>query len=148
MGGFMENIKKDVVEIIRADGIAFLTTVNLDDFPETRAVDNGFNRNIDENLNIYFASHTNCPKFEQIKRNSKASLYYVLLESMRNMRLFGTVEEVNDKSLKNELWRDELASYYEDGKEDASYGVLKFIPCGYKYYVMTNGVSKKFEGKL
>lgn len=140
----MDNIRKNIVEIVSACDMAFLSTINLENLPETRCMDNGFNKAIDENLNIYFAYHTNSSKAEQVKRNCNGSLYYVLLDNMRNMTLFGKFEEVSDKSLKDSLWREELAQYYQHGKEDPQYAVLKFIPTSYKYY---DGMIK-MEGKL
>jgi len=130
----MKDIKKDVIEIINACEIAFLSTINLENFPETRVLSNWFNRNIDEKLDIYFASHIDSPKFEQTSKNGNASLYYFIDKSMKNMTLFGKVEVVNDKALKDRLWNDELLEYFPGGKEDTLYGVLKFVPTGYKYY--------------
>lgn len=140
----MDNIRENIVEIVSACDMAFLSTINLENLPETRCMDNGFNKAIDENLNIYFAYHTNSSKAEQIKHNCNGSLYYVLLDNMRNMTLFGNFQEVSDKSLKDSLWRKELAPYYQNGKDDLLYGVLKFIPTSYKYYNNT----QKIEGKL
>lgn len=140
----MHNIRKNIIEIVSASDVAFLSTINLDDFPETRCMDNSFNKTINDNLNIYFACHANSPKEEQIKHNCKGSLYYVILDNMRNMTLFGKLQEVSDKSLKDSLWKESLAPYYQHGKEDPQYAVLKFIPTSYKYY---DGM-KKIEGKL
>ncbi|GHU00024.1 general stress protein [Alphaproteobacteria bacterium] len=145
----MKNVKKDVVEIINSCEVAFLSTINLDCFPETRAMSNVINRNIGDDLNIYLSSHANSPKIEQIKRNSKASLYYFVTENMKNATLFGKIESVNDESLKNELWNEEFAQYYRNGKDDELYGILKFIPTGYKYYVYSaTGIPEKIEGKF
>jgi general stress protein 26 len=68
---------------------------------------------------------------------------------MRNMILFGNLEVVTDKSLKDRLWNDAFLEYYKNGKNDELYGVLKFIPLGYKYYVYESGDSQvKNEGKF
>ena len=144
----MKDVKKDVIEIINACEVAFLSTTNLENFPETRVLSNWFNRNIDEKLDIYFASHIDSPKFEQTSKNGNASLYYFIDKSMKNMTLFGKVEVVNDKALKDRLWNDKLLEYFPDGKESELYGVLKFIPTGYKYYDFESEGSPKVEGKL
>ncbi|GHU13103.1 hypothetical protein FACS189449_08010 [Alphaproteobacteria bacterium] len=148
-GSVMKNVKKEVVEVINSCEIAFLSTLNLDGFPETRAMSNIINMNTDEELKIYFSSHANSPKVEQIKKNDNASLYYFVTENMKNVTLFGRIESVNDESLKNELWNEEFAQYYRDGKDDELYGILKFIPTGYKYYIYSaDGVPEKIEGKF
>ncbi|MDR0647605.1 MAG: hypothetical protein LBF43_04200 [Puniceicoccales bacterium] len=55
------------------------------------------------------------------------------------MILFGDLELVNDKSLKNKLWREEFLQYYKNGKDDERYGVFKFAPAGYEYYPYEDG---------
>ena len=144
----MKDIRKDIIEIINNSELAFLSTINLENFPETRVMSNEFNRNIDENLSIYFACGTNSPKFDQVIKNSVASLYYFIAENMKNMILFGKVEIINDKSLKDILWKDDLRQYFPGGKEDELYGILRFVPIGYKYYIFTDGAFQKIEGKF
>jgi general stress protein 26 len=147
-GDSMKNIKNDIVEVIRACDVAFLSTINLNNFPETRALINVLNREIDDKLEIYFVSDINAPKVEQLKKNSDASLYYYVAANMKNMILFGKLEVVTDKSLKDKLWQDSFLEYYEKGKDDEQYGVLKFIPTGYKYYTYEAGDYRKNEGKF
>ncbi|GHT97855.1 hypothetical protein FACS1894126_2670 [Alphaproteobacteria bacterium] len=137
-----------MAEVINSCQFAFLSTINLDGFPETRAMSNIINMNTDEELKIYFSSQTNSPKVEQIKRNNNASLYYFVTENMKNVTLFGRIESVNDESLKNELWNEKFAPHYRNGKDDELYGILKFIPTGYKYYAYSSaGIPKKIEGQ-
>jgi general stress protein 26 len=145
----MNNANKDAAEIIRACNIALLSTINLDNFPETRGVLNILNREVDDGLELYFASDINSPKVEQLKKNSCASLYYYDGNNMKNMTLFGKLKAITDKALKVKLWRDSFAGYYKNGKDDESYCILKFTPTGYKYYVYESGDSrKKNEGKF
>jgi general stress protein 26 len=145
----MNNVKKEIVEVVRVCEVAFVSTINLDNFPETRALINALNMEIDDKLEIYFASDANAPKVEQVKKNNCASLYYYNEGIMKNMILFGKLEIVTDKTLKDKLWRDDFLQYYKNGKDDEQYGVLKFIPTGYKYYVYESGISQmKYEGKF
>jgi general stress protein 26 len=134
MINFMSNVKKHIVEVIKACEIAFVSTINLDNFPETRALDNVLNREIDDRLEIYFLGDSDSPKVEQFKKNSNASLYYYVAGSWKNMVLFGKLELVTDKSLKDKLWLDDFLRYYKNGKDDKRYSIYKFTPAAYKYY--------------
>jgi general stress protein 26 len=150
-GWSMNKARKDAVEIIRTCEAAFLSTINSDNFPETRGVLNILNRAVDDRLELYFTTDANSPKVEQIKKNSNASVYYYNYSenTLKNMTLFGKFETVTDKTLKAQLWLDSFREYYKNGKDDESYGILKFIPTGYKYYVRESGDSrKKNEGKF
>jgi general stress protein 26 len=145
----VSNAKKEAVEIIKTCDVAFLSTINLDNFPETRGMINILNKQIDDRLDLYFASDVNSPKVEQLRKNSCASLYYYNEKIMKNMILFGKLEVVTDKALKDKLWHDSFWDYYKNGKDDKSYGILKFIPTGYKYYIYESGDSQvKNEGKF
>ncbi|MDR0753475.1 MAG: pyridoxamine 5'-phosphate oxidase family protein [Holosporaceae bacterium] len=135
----MNNVKKEVVDVVRACEVAFVSTINLNNFPETRALDNVLNREIDDKLEIYFLGDANSPKVEQFKKNSNASLYYYVAGSWKNMILFGKLELVADKALKDRLWRDDFLQYYKNGKDDELYGIFRFIPTGYKYYPYEDG---------
>jgi general stress protein 26 len=145
----MNDVKKEIVEVVSSCEVAFLSTINLDNFPETRALINILNRSIDDKLEIYFASDSSASKVEQLKKDERASLYYYNEKIMKNMILFGKAEVVTNKTLKDKLWHDSFWEYYKDGAEDKSYGILKFTPIAYKYYIYESAVSqKKIEGKL
>jgi general stress protein 26 len=135
----VSNVKKNVVEVIRACETAFLSTINLDNFPETRALDNVLNKEVDDRLEIYFTGAPDSPKVRQFKKNSNASLYYYATGSWKNMTLFGKLELVTDKPLKDKLWVNDFRQYYENGKDDEGYGVFRFIPTGYKCYPYEEG---------
>jgi general stress protein 26 len=135
----MNNAKEDIIEVIRVCEVAFVSTINLDNFPETRALDNVLNREIDDRLEIYFTGDSNSPKVEQFKQNSNASLYYYIAGGFKNMTLFGKLELVTDKLLKDKLWMDDFLQYYKNGKDDERYGIFRFIPTKYKYNSYEDG---------
>lgn len=141
--------KKYIQNVVKNCDIAFLSTLNLDNIPEGRALDNTFNKNdLNAKFELYFKTHTTSPKIAQIKKNNKVSVYYFVVDGMQNMTLFGTLEIVNDKAIKNKFWKDEFSMYYPNGKDDELYGIIKFIPNAYKYYAIIDGDYKKFEGKI
>jgi general stress protein 26 len=129
-----KSIKNEIIEVIKTCETAFLSTINLDNFPETRALDNVLNMEIDDKLEMYFTCDFDSPKVEQLKKNSSASLYYYVVGSWKNMILFGKLELITDKLLRDKLWRTDFLQYYKNGKDDEHYGILRFVPTGYKYY--------------
>ncbi|MDR1590559.1 MAG: pyridoxamine 5'-phosphate oxidase family protein [Puniceicoccales bacterium] len=135
------NTKNEVVGVVRAYEIAFLSITNLDNFPETRALFNVLNKAIDDKLELYFATDANSSKIEQIRENNHASLYHYNEGIMKNMTLFGKLEIITDKTLKTNIWHDSFGEYYKNGKDDGSYG--EFIPIASKYYTHESGDSQK-----
>jgi general stress protein 26 len=132
-----EGIRKSIAEIVRTYDLALVSTVNLEKFPETRALDNCLNKKVGAELDMYFVCDADSPKVEQLKREANASLYYhgdcAEDGSWGNMTLFGQLEIVKDKTIKDKLWNDDFLKYWEGGKDDEQYCVLKFVPTGYKY---------------
>ncbi|GHU17418.1 hypothetical protein FACS189472_04290 [Alphaproteobacteria bacterium] len=45
--------------------------------------------------------------------------------------------------------KDVVEIINRNGKDDELYGILKFIPTGYKYYIYSaTGIPEKIEGKF
>ncbi|MDR2425633.1 MAG: pyridoxamine 5'-phosphate oxidase family protein [Endomicrobium sp.] len=128
-----------------------LSTINEDDFPETRAMLNLRNKEMFPNLQVYFAddficyfsSNTASQKLNQILYSDKASVYYVNPKTFEGLLLKGKLEIIKDKALKNDFWQDNWTMYYKGGIDDPDYSLLKFTPAEYKYY---NGDFKVSSG--
>ena len=61
-----------------------------------------------------------------IKKSEAAYLATVDKEGRPEIRASGTIEEVTDQSLKEDLWQIGWLIYYHKGKTDPDYTVLKF----------------------
>lgn len=132
---------------------AFLSTVNENDFPETRAMLNLRNSKMFPSLQLYFkddfvtyfSSNTASQKLNDILDGNKSSVYYVNPKTFEGLLLKGTIEIIKDKALKKDFWQDNWTMYYKGGVEDPDYSLLKFTPVDYKYY---NGDFKVSSGTL
>jgi general stress protein 26 len=121
---------------------AFLSTVNENGFPETRAMLNLRNAQsfpklkeyFDNNFISYFTSNTASQKLNHIVDANKASVYYVNPGTFEGLLFKGTIEIIKDKILKEKFWHENWAMYYKGGVSDPDYSLLKFTPAEYKYY--------------
>jgi general stress protein 26 len=138
--------------LVEQSEFALLSTVNEDDFPETRAMLNLHNKSMfpslqtyfkDDFTACYFSSNTASQKLNQILYSNKASVYYVNPKTFEGLLMKGTLEIIKDKALKNDFWQDNWTMYYKGGIDDPDYSLLKFIPSEYKYY---NGDFKVISG--
>jgi general stress protein 26 len=66
-------------------------------------------------------------------------LYYYVVGGFKNITLFGRLELVTDKLLKDKLWMDDFLQYYKKGKDDECYGIFRFISIKYKCYLYEDG---------
>lgn len=118
--------------------IVYVSTVNSEGFPETRAMFNLINEDQYPGLKpffkeltgftVYFTSNTSSRKVAQIRSLPHACAYYSVPEQWFGLNLIGTLEEVNDREIKRTLWQPGWEMYYSQGWEDPDYAVLRLKP--------------------
>ncbi len=117
--------KDELYEFISAAKTAFISSVDGDGFPVTRAM--LAPRKIDGN-DIYFSTNTSSRKVEQFLQNPKACLYFYKRGRIKyqGATLKGTVEVMTDQATKDMIWRFGDRLFYKQGVTDPDYCVLKF----------------------
>jgi general stress protein 26 len=132
---------KDLIEKSKA---AYLTTLNSEGYPETRAMLNlrspvyypalkDFFMN-KENMELFFTTNTSSAKVSQIRENPKVSVYFCDDGSFQGLMCRGKIEIITDRDTKHALWHDEWTMYYPEGKDSPDYTVLRLKPDFIKSY--------------
>lgn len=130
---------KSVIDVVRSCDDVVLATFGENDYPDARHIMNAMNKDTDD-LNLYFLTGRDTPKYKQIKQNPNACLYYFNPQTRYSVRLYGKIEFVNDMALKKQYWHDEYANYGYNGFDDPQFVLMRFVTNSYKYYV---GYDKK-----
>jgi general stress protein 26 len=130
---------EDIVGIIeKSDGTVF-STVNEKGYPESRALLNLANKKqypelsgkallTDGNrITLYFTTNTSSRKVSQMRKNSKASLYFCIPAEFLGAGLCGTMTEITEQKIKNDFWQPGWDIYYHNGASDPDYTLLKFV---------------------
>ncbi len=118
---------------------AYLTTVDADGFPQTRAMFNLRNKERFPKLallfkkqksefTIIFSTNTSSTKISDIARNPKVSVYYCLPSESRGVMFGGEIEIVADTNLKKALWHEGWEWYYPGGFDDPDHSVIRLVP--------------------
>lgn len=136
-------IKKGIELIKKADA-AYLTTIDSNGFPSTRAMFNlknsmQFPKLVDfmakyNDFTLFLTTNTSSTKIKQIMNNPKVSVYYCDTEIYHGLMCQGEIEIVKDKSIKDAIWFDEWNMYYPDGKDSEDYAILRLEPIYIKQY--------------
>ncbi|MFX0055129.1 MAG: pyridoxamine 5'-phosphate oxidase family protein [Promethearchaeota archaeon] len=116
---------------------AYLTTIDRNGFPQTRAMFNLRNRekfpkleslfsNHDDEFYVIFSTNTSSTKIEDIKANPNAAVYYCLPDESRGAMMGGTLEIVENLDTKQAIWHDGWERYYPAGYDDPDHTVLRF----------------------
>lgn len=137
----MRNPTETIGKMIDKASVSFLSYVDGDGFPITKAMLRPRERNgIKE---IWFSTNTSSNKVRFFKENNKASVYFVDRRFFRGVSLVGTVEVLEIPEAKERLWQVGDKMYYKKGVTDPDYCVLKFTAVKGRYY--SNFKSEDFE---
>ena len=148
----VEEAKNLSLGLIETSKAAYLTTIDFEGYPITRAMFNLRNRKQfpeisdfftqqDNKFIIYITSNTSSSKIEHIKKNPKVSVYFCDPEDFKGVMFGGEIEIVDDIKIKEKLWLDWWTKYYSEGLEDPDYTLLKLNPKTARFYHRLNRVN-------
>ncbi len=144
------------LELMEIAEAAYVTTIDPNGFPHTRAMFNLrrqeqfpelfdlFKKHGDDFL-IYFTTNTSSGKIAHIKKNPKISVYYCKPNEWRGLMLGGEVEIVTDKAIKEAIWQKGWEMYYPGGPHDPDHTVLCLHPVFARYYHQLNFANFSFR---
>ena len=137
----MQNPEETIGNLIDNQNVAFISSVDEDGFPNTKAMLPPVKR---DGIKTFYW-HTNSPsmRVRQYRNNPKACVYFCDKRFFRGVMLKGTMEVVDDESVKREIWKDEFSMYYKNGCDGGDFIILKFTAQSGRFYA--NFKSEDFE---
>jgi general stress protein 26 len=131
--------RRFALELMESSDAVYLTTVDRDGFPQTRAMLNLRNRQQypslvelfaphKDDLLVLFTTNTSSGKTQQIRANPAVSAYFCVPAKFHGLMLGGVAEIVNDSHLKAAIWQDGWECYYPKGADDPDNTVLRLMP--------------------
>jgi general stress protein 26 len=150
----VEEVKRSGLKLMEESKAAYLTTIDSDGFPITRAMFNLRNKeqfpefsklfqNQQNKFTIFISTNTSSSKVAHLSKNPKMCVYFCDSEDFKGFMLGGLVEIVDDIELKRKIWLDWWTQYYPEGVEDPDYTLLRLEPKNARYYHKLN--QEKFE---
>jgi len=135
--------QEECLKMMEAASIVYLTNIDKDGFPSTRAMLNlknpvenpglaAIHKAEDNPLTVFLTTNTSSQKFAEIQQNGKACLYYCEPQNFCGILLQGRIEIITDNELRKKAWQKEWEMYYPSG--DSDYTLLRFIPEKLKTY--------------
>ena len=123
---------KTIANLIDKQGICYISSIDDDGYPNTKAM---LKPRLREGIkNIYITTNTSSQKVKSFRNNYKACLYFCDKRFFRGLMIKGTVEILEDKETKDKIWRIGDEMYYSKGKEDPDYCVIKFSSISARFY--------------
>ena len=128
----MRDASKTVGNLIDKQSTAFISSVDQEGFPNTKAM---LAPRLREGLHtFYLTTNTSSMRVAQYRENPKACLYFCDRRYFRGVMLIGTVEVLEDDASKALIWQEGDTLYYPQGVTDPDYCVLRFTARKCRYY--------------
>lgn len=128
----LNDAEKTIGSLIDKQNAAFLSSVDQEGFPNTKAMLPPRKR---EGIKtFYFTTNTSSMRVRQYRENKKACLYFCDRRFYRGVMLKGTIEVFEDAASKEEIWLEGDTMYYPKGVTDPDYCVLRFTTHEGRYY--------------
>lgn len=141
----LEEAKKISIELMTTAKAAYLTTIDSNGYPITRAMFNlrneeqfpefkEFFNSLSNKFDIFISTNTSSSKTGHIKMNPKICVYYCEPEEFKGVMFGGKVDIIDDIKVKQNIWLDWWTRYYPKGLEDSDYTLLRLTPKTAQFY--------------
>jgi len=110
-------------EIINAAHTCALITLDAEGKPRVRMIET---LPVDDDFTLWFGTNPRSRKVEQIKNDTRVTVYYADATSTGYVMIQGKAILVNDAEEKKKHWKEGWQSYYPDKKKD--FVLIKVIP--------------------
>lgn len=117
------DITKVAKEILNNAETCVLITLDKEGAPRARAMDPF---PVEEDFTIWFGTNSKSRKVDQIKNDSRVTLYYLDKDASGYVVISGLATLVNDQKQKSVFWKKEWESFYPENKEN--YLLIKVTP--------------------
>ncbi|HUV23895.1 MAG TPA: pyridoxamine 5'-phosphate oxidase family protein [Methanomassiliicoccales archaeon] len=127
-----------IARLLREAEIMYLATNGADGHPQIRAVFNlrnekqfptlSFLNQDPDDITITISTNTSSRKVEEIKNDSRISVYYCKPGEFNGVQLSGMAELVEDTDLQHRIWVDGWERYYPLGPEDPDFALIMMKP--------------------
>ena len=128
----MRNPAETIGNLIEKQSISFISSIDENGFPNTKAMLPPCKM---AGIKTFYW-HTNSPsmRIKQYRENPKACIYFYDKRFFRGVMLKGTMEVLEDKKIKKEIWKDEYSMYYNGGMDGGDFIIIKFTAKEGRYY--------------
>jgi len=153
-----KEIKKEGIMLMETSKAAYLTTIDSEGFPITRAMFNlrnreqfpefiEFFRKEENEFAIYIGTNTSSSKYRHIKKNPKIAVYFCDPDEFKGFMFGGEVDIVENLEIKRKIWLEWWTKYYPKGVEDPDYTLLRLAPKTARFYHKLQRINFEFGKK-
>lgn len=140
-----KEFERALLRLIESLPFVYLSTIDADGFPATRAMLNLRNRELYPHLpffyrleknpfTVYLTTHASSVKMREVRWNDKVCLYFCDAPYYRGIMMRGRMETIEDRHFKLRAWSDAWKQYFPEGVQSKEFTLLRFVPDRLKSY--------------
>jgi len=119
----IKNHDETIGNLIDRQSVCFISSVDGNGYPNTKAMLASCKR---EGIKkFYWHTNSQSLRIKQYRENPKACVYFCDKRFFRGVMLKGTMEVLEDKKIKKEIWKDEYSMYYKGGWDDGDFIIIR-----------------------
>ena len=115
-------LRDEALAFVRGNPIGHLATID-GDVPWLRVMRAV---RIDDDLGLWFVCRASSNKVRQVAANANVEISF--WEGGRDLVVSGTAQKVDDAATKQAMWSDDWGRYFDAGKDDPEYCLLRVAP--------------------
>lgn len=115
--------KEKSAQVLQQLPFVSMATLGTDGFPDLRMMAVAARDGMET---LWFGTSTDAKKVTQLKANPNAVIYGYHPETMREFRIFGKIELLNDSASRKKIWHDDFLQYFPEGVDSPTLVVLRF----------------------
>ena len=137
----MKNPEETIGNLIESQSVSFISSIDEKGYPNTKAMLPPVKR---DGIKTFYW-HTNSPsmRIKQFRNNPKTCIYFYDEQNFCGAMLKGTMDVLDDREIKKEIWKDGFDMYYKGGMDGGDFIIIKFTAENGRYY--SNFHSEDFE---
>jgi general stress protein 26 len=112
-------------DVMRQAHFTTLITISEDGQPQARVVDPS---DPDADLTVWIGTNPSTRKVAQLRKNSRATLFYFDRATQSYVTLLGSASLVTDSTEKERHWQSQWAPFYPQGPRSTNLILIRFTP--------------------
>lgn len=129
-----ELTQEHVVDMMRDEKVVMMTSTTSDGWLHSHPM---AVQEVTDDADLWFFIGLQGEQADELRADSKANVAFAKMGSW--LSVAGSVAFVNDREKIDELWDDQVAAWFDGGKDDPNLGLIRFVSASAQHWGQPGG---------
>lgn len=120
-----QELREKILQFAGTYAYSNLITIDASGFPKGRMMEN---IPVAKDMVFWFATGAQSKKVQEIKNNSKVSVFMYRPSDHSSISVQGNAQIVTNNATRNDKWKKKWTAYWKQGPIDPAYTLIKVVP--------------------